>query len=157
MVSSHRSGWYFSSCLCRIFLLAIAHPQTAQPTPSSTCGLQITCTPCWLERKCALRKLEHPSMLERLLTRTTLGSTREHHGGTSKLEVPQHCKKKTFSAALCLSMYLVCVSDEHLAKTLARLSGTLPHILHMVLIWSEVYRSYKPCKLGLIRVAHKVP
>ena len=81
-------------------------------------------------------------------------STMEEQASLRSLSI---AKNSTFSAALCLSMYLVCVSDEHLAKTLARLSGTLPHILHMVLIWSEVYRSYKPCKLGLIRAAHKVP
>ena len=67
-------------------------------------------------------------------------------------------KNSTFSAALFLSIYLVCASDEYPPKTSARLSGTLLHILHLVLITFVLkYRPYKPHKLWLVRAAHKVP
>ena len=63
-------------------------------------------------------------------------------GGTesASLRPRSMSKNSTLSAELCLSMYLVCASDEHPAKTWVWLSGTflVPHILHKVLIWSEV-------------------
>ena len=63
-------------------------------------------------------------------------------GGTesASLRPRSMSKNSTLSAELCLSMYWVCASDEHPAKTWVWLSGTflVPHILHKVLIWSEV-------------------
>ena len=131
------SSWYFSyfsesasSCDCPTM-----NSSFLQPIPSSPCGLQIARPPWWLQGKCVLRKEEHPSILECLLTRTTVWVPRRNRVG--KLEVPQRFKEQHFGVALCHSMYLVCASNEHPAKIWAKLSVTSPHILHLVLIWSE--------------------
>ena len=108
-----------------------------QPAPSSPCGLQIPHPPCWLRRKCVLRKQAHPKMLERLLTRTLVwsppASTKDEQSRRAWKSLSTS-KNSTFNAALCLSVYFVCANDEQPASTSARLSGTFPHILHMVLI-----------------------
>ena len=63
-----------------------------------------------------------------------LGSNREYQVGTEveSLRSLSISNYSTFSAALCLSMHLVCPSDGHPDKTWARLSGVTAHFAHGV-------------------------
>ena len=63
-----------------------------------------------------------------------LGSNREYQVGTEveSLRSLSISNYSTFSAALCLSMHLVCPSDRHPDKTWARLSGVTAHFAHGV-------------------------
>ena len=71
---------------------------------------------------------------------------RENQGGTVSLRSRSLTisKNSTFSAALCLSKYLVCADDQHPANTCAMHSGAFPHILHMMLFTLVTRRPYCP-------------
>ena len=124
-------------------------------TASSYCGLQIAHPRTSCTRKCVLRKQEHPRILDRFLTRTTLWAPPTSTNRVSKLEV-RISKNRTFSATLCLSVHVLSlrrISRQNVSKAFWHV--TLPYILHMVLISSEVPVLYR--SLGMVTAVLKVP
>ena len=141
------SGWYLSvfsesasSCDCPTM-----NSSFPQPTPSSPCGLQIACSPWWLERKCVLRKEEHPSMLECLLTRTMVWvppvSTKEEQsrpawGPSAFQRTALWCSIMPFHV---LSLCQQWASRQNLSKTFCYLTTHSAHSVNLV--WSTSFIS----------------